>query len=187
MCQCQIQAGISSTPPFPKWVRTEHCFLETCVCVRSSLKGYGPTKLLAAHCHRSVALIKQTLTTHWLEGWIEGSCCDGSCCCCRGHQASQLLRHCLCIQHRAHRCQKRTFRSMKACPPFTLPPPPPPPKDSRHCGMQKAAPLPRTSRCISMFTLIAIPGSPYKGQNGRIRKMTFFGVKPFLGVPLGTI
>ena len=36
---------------------------------------------------------------------------------------------------------------------------------------------------------IAIPGSPYRRQNGKIRKMTFFGGSemPFWGVPLGTI
>ena len=34
----------------------------------------------------------------------------------------------------------------------------------------------------------AIPGSPYRCQNWRIRKMTFLGSKnAFLGVPLGTI
>ena len=37
-------------------------------------------------------------------------------------------------------------------------------------------------------TNIAIPGSPYRGQNGKIRKMTFLGSKnAFLGVALGTI
>ena len=34
----------------------------------------------------------------------------------------------------------------------------------------------------------SIPWSPYRGQNWKIRKMTFLGVKnAFLGVPLGTI
>ena len=42
----------------------------------------------------------------------------------------------------------------------------------------------QTPLCVS----IAIPGSPYRGQNGKSRKMTFSGSKnAFLGVPLGTI
>ena len=37
-------------------------------------------------------------------------------------------------------------------------------------------------------TWLAIPGSPYRGQNWKIGKMTFLGSKnAFLGVPLGTI
>ena len=36
--------------------------------------------------------------------------------------------------------------------------------------------------------MIAIPASPYRGQNWKVGKMTFLGSKnAFLGVPLGTI
>ena len=37
-------------------------------------------------------------------------------------------------------------------------------------------------------TIVAIPGSPYRGQNWKIGKMTFLGSKnAFWGVLLGTI
>ena len=61
---------------------------------------------------------------------------------------------------------------------------------------QKSAPSmssrsPSKCRCplfaYSLWTNLAIPGSPHRGQNWKIRKMTF-GVKNCLfGVPLGTI